>query len=67
MYGDILGYVGFRVQVPNNQVLDFRVIVMMVQVLGKYMIIRYLDPKGLRSQTRAHEDSQTEVHCAGHP
>ena len=44
MYGDLLGYVGFRVQAPNNQVLGFRVIVMIVQVLGKCMIIRCLDP-----------------------
>ena len=35
-----------RVHVPNNQVLGFWVIVIVVQVLGKYMIIRYLDPKG---------------------
>ena len=37
---------GFRayVQVPNNQVPGFRVIVILVQVWGKYMIIRYLDP-----------------------
>ena len=35
---------GFRVQVPNNWVLGFWVIVIMVQVLGKYMIIKYLDP-----------------------
>ena len=33
-----------RVQVPNNWVLGFFVIVIIVQVLGKYMIIRYLDP-----------------------
>ena len=33
-----------RVQVPHNQVLGFWVIVILVQVLGKYMIIRYLDP-----------------------
>ena len=32
------------VQVPNNWVLGFWVIVIIVQVLGKYMIIRYLDP-----------------------
>ena len=35
---------GFRVQVPNNQVLGFWVTVVIVLVLGKYMIIRYLDP-----------------------
>ena len=32
-----------RVQVPKNWVLGFWVIVIIVQVLGKYMIIRYLD------------------------
>ena len=32
---------------PRNQVLGFWVIVLIVQVLGRYMIIRYLDPKGL--------------------
>ena len=38
---------GFRVQVPNNLVLGFWAIVVIVQVLGKYVIvrlIRYLDP-----------------------
>ena len=34
----------FRVHVPNNLVLGIWVIVIIVQVLGKYMIIRYLDP-----------------------
>ena len=33
-----------RVHVPNNWVLGFSVIVIIVQVLGKSMIIRYLDP-----------------------
>ena len=33
-----------RVQVPNNLVLGFWVIVILVQGLGKYVIIRYLDP-----------------------
>ena len=33
-----------RVQVPNNEVLWFWVIVIIVQVLGKYMIIGYLYP-----------------------
>ena len=33
-----------RVQVPNNLVLGCWVIGMIVQVLGKYVIIRYLDP-----------------------
>ena len=38
-------YISPRVHVPNNLVLGFWVIVIIVQVLGKYMIIRYLDPK----------------------
>ena len=42
-------YIGFRVQVPNVQVLWIWVIVTLVQVLGKYMTIRYLDPSGLPS------------------
>ena len=33
-----------RVQGPNNLVLGFREIILLVLVLGKYMIIRYLDP-----------------------
>ena len=33
-----------RVQVPNNKVPGFWVIGIMVQVLGKYMIIRHFDP-----------------------
>ena len=33
-----------RVQVLNNLVLGFWIIVIIVQVLGKHMIIRYLDP-----------------------
>ena len=37
---------GFRVQVPNNLVLGFSVIGSLVQVLGKYMVMRYLDPIG---------------------
>ena len=36
--------VSLRVHVPNNWVLRALVIVIIVQVLGKYMIIRYLDP-----------------------
>ena len=40
----IPGPVTQRVQVPNNSVLGFWVIVIVVQVLGKYMIIKYLDP-----------------------
>ena len=35
---------GFRVHVPNNWLLGFWVKVIIVQVLGKYMIIGYLDP-----------------------
>ena len=35
-----------RVHVPNNSVLGIWVIVIIVQVLGKYMIIWYLDPRG---------------------
>ena len=33
---------------PNNYVLGFAVIVIIVLALGKYMIIRYLDPSGYR-------------------
>ena len=33
-----------RVHVPNNQVLGIWVPVILVQVLGKYIIIGYLDP-----------------------
>ena len=33
-----------RVHVPNYLVLGFGVIVLIVQVLSKYMIIRYFDP-----------------------
>ena len=33
-----------RVHVPNNLVPGFWVIVIIVQALGEYMIIRYLDP-----------------------
>ena len=40
---DLLSFT-LRVQVPNNEVLGIWVIVIIVQVLGKYMIIRYLDP-----------------------
>ena len=35
-----------RIHVSNNQVLGIWVLVIMVQVLGKYMTIRYLDPQG---------------------
>ena len=33
-----------RVQVLNNEVLEFGVIVIIVQVLGKSIVTRYLDP-----------------------
>ena len=33
-----------RVHVPDNWALGFWVIVLIVQVLGKYMMIRHLDP-----------------------
>ena len=33
-----------RVHVPNNLVLGFGVIVLIVQVMSKYMIIMYVDP-----------------------
>ena len=39
--------VALRVQVPHNQVLGILVIVIIVQGLSKYMIIKYLDPQGL--------------------
>ena len=35
-----------RVHVPNNWVLGIWVIVIIVQVLGEHMMIRYLDPYG---------------------
>ena len=35
--------VALRVQVPNHSVLGFWVVIIVVQVLGKYMIIRYLN------------------------
>ena len=34
------------VHVPNNLILWIWGMVIIVQVLGKYMIIRYLDPEG---------------------
>ena len=46
--GTLWGHLGIqgalRVHVPNNWVLGIWVIVILVQVLGKYMIVRYLDP-----------------------
>ena len=35
---------GFRAHVPNNEVLRIWLIVILVQALGKYLFIRYLDP-----------------------
>ena len=40
----LLGRVTQRVHVGNNDVFGCWVIGIMVQALGKYMIIRYLDP-----------------------
>ena len=37
-----------RVHVRNNQVLGIWVLVIVVQVWGKYMIFRYLDPQGYK-------------------
>ena len=49
IWGSMIG-LGLRaltqsVHVPNNQELRFWVIVIMTQVWGKYMIIRYLHPR----------------------
>ena len=41
-------YTTLRVHVPNYWVLRVLAIVIVVQVLGKYMIIGYLDPEGYR-------------------
>ena len=42
----LLGFkgLGFRVQASNNWVLGAWLIIVVVQVLGRYMNIRYLDP-----------------------
>ena len=40
----LLEVLTLRVQVPNNLVLGLWVIVIIIQVLGKYMIIGYMDP-----------------------
>ena len=45
VYRDIRG-LGFRVQVLNTWVVGIWVVVIIMQLLGKYMNIRYLDPKG---------------------
>ena len=37
-----------RFQVPNNWVLGFWVVVIIVQVLGKCSIITYLEPSGIQ-------------------
>ena len=42
--GGALRHITQRVQVPNNWVLGIWVIVITLLALGKYMIIRYLDP-----------------------
>ena len=41
---ELIILITLRVHVPNNWVLGFWVIVIIVQVLGKYMIIKCLDP-----------------------
>ena len=46
-----------RVHVLNIWVHGFRVRVITVQVLGKYMIMRYLDPQGRISGTPTGIDS----------
>ena len=40
---------------PNNWELGFWVIVIIIQGLGGYMIIRYLEPEGLRVRAWAYE------------
>ena len=47
-----LGFIGFtlRVHVPNNWVLGLGVVINIIQVMGKYMIVRYLDPYPIRLQ-----------------
>ena len=42
--GLVRTWVTQRVHVPNNWGLGFWVVVIIVLVLGKYMIIKYLDP-----------------------
>ena len=42
--GPVVQKSSLRVQVLSNWVLGFWVVVLVVQVLGKYMSIRYLDP-----------------------
>ena len=49
-----------RVQVPNDYVLGFRIIVVIVQVLGKYMIIWYSDPFGFAIS----QPTRTSTSCA---
>ena len=50
-----------RVQVPNNSVLGFWGIVIVVEVLGKYMMTRYLDPWGSPS-TKSAGDGKDSGH-----
>ena len=46
-YDDLKWFISQRVHVHNNLVLGIWVIVIIVQVLGKYMIIGYVDPQGM--------------------
>ena len=49
--------VSLRVHVPNIRVLRLLAVVFIVQVLDKYMITRYLDPKGIPQQyVNAHDE-----------
>ena len=41
-----LGFWARSVQVPNNEILGYWAIVILVEVLRKYVIIGYLDPWG---------------------
>ena len=45
------------VQIPNDEVLGFGVILILVQAAGQYMIIRYLDPRGILYRSRSNEKS----------
>ena len=42
---DIWG-LGFRMPVPNNEVFGLWGIAIIVQIFGKHLSIRYLDPSG---------------------
>ena len=50
-----------RVHVPNNWVLGFWVVMVIVQVLGQYMIIGYLDPQGSRLSTKVQAEVSTNL------